>query len=63
MALYFKEISIYTRKLEKSGFTKEQAEAVANANAEALRDMAATQTLVSQRDLAETKADLEKFIT
>lgn len=57
----------YTQRLEKSGFTREQAEAMANANAEALRDMGEARELATKKDLAislaTTKADLEKSIS
>lgn len=62
MAAIIFDTLAYTQRLEKSGFTREQAEAVANANAEALRDMTATQELGTRKDLAEAKTNLEKSL-
>lgn len=56
----------YSNTLQATGMPREQAEAFAMANAEALRSMAATQELVTKQDfeiaLTKTKADLEKSI-
>ena len=62
MALVAFDTLAYSNTLERHGFPREQAEAIARANAEALRDMVATQELVTRKDLEVARADLEKSI-
>ncbi|MBD5641136.1 MAG: DUF1640 domain-containing protein, partial [Desulfovibrio sp.] len=49
MALVAFDTLAYSNTLERHGFPREQAEAIARANAEALRDMVATQELVTRK--------------
>ena len=62
MALVAFDTLAYSNMLERHGFPREQAEAIARANAEALRDIVATQELVTRKDLEIVRADLERAI-
>lgn len=52
----------YSAILQKSGVPREQADAMAKANAHALRDMVKSQELATKQDLIAVKHDLEKSI-
>ncbi|MBD5642032.1 MAG: DUF1640 domain-containing protein [Desulfovibrio sp.] len=62
MALVAFDTLAYSNRLEQNGFTREQAEAIAHANAEAMRDMLAAQEFVTKKDLLETQVALENRI-
>ncbi len=49
----------YSNKLQKSGVPREQGEAMAQANSEAIKDMANTQELVTKKDLALAIAQIQ----
>ena len=49
----------YSQKLQKSGVPREQAEAMAQANADAIKDMLNTQELVTKKDLALALAQIQ----
>ena len=50
----------YSNRLQKSGVPKEQADAMAQANAEAFRDMTEAGQLATKQDLAEAKHEILK---
>ncbi len=52
----------YSNKLQKSGVPKEQADAMAQANAEAFKDMASTRQLATKQDIAEAKHEILKWM-
>ena len=49
----------YSENMQKAGFTREQADAMARANSEAFNAMVATQHLATKEDVALVKHDLE----
>lgn len=49
----------YSEKMQKAGFTREQADATAKANAAAFQDMVNTQHLATKQDVLAAKPDLE----
>lgn len=57
----------YSKKLQHAGMPREQADAMANAQAEAIKNMVAAQELVTKRDLSialsDTKHELLKWMT
>lgn len=56
----------YSNRLQKAGMPREQAEAIVEANAEALKDMMAAHDLVTKKDLAlglaETRHEILKWM-
>ena len=56
----------YSQKLQKSGVPREQAEAMAQANADAMRDIISINELVTKKDLeialANTKHEILKWM-
>ncbi len=56
----------YSENMQKAGFTREQADAMAKANAEAIRDIININDLVTKKDmeiaLANTKHDILKWM-
>lgn len=52
----------YSNKLQKSGIPKEQADAMAQANAEAFKEMSATQQLATKQDILEAKHEILKWM-
>lgn len=53
----------YSENMQKAGFTREQADAMAKMNAEAFRDMVDTQQLATKQDLLSVKHELENRIS
>lgn len=49
----------YSENMQKAGFTREQADAMAKANADAFNAMVNTQQLATKQDVAIVKHDLE----
>ena len=49
----------YSENMQKAGFTREQADAMAKANADAFNAMVATQQLATKQDVTLVKHDLE----
>lgn len=49
----------YSENMQKAGFTREQADAMAKANAVAFQDMVDTQQLATKQDVLAVKHDLE----
>lgn len=52
----------YSNMLQKAGIPREQAEAITQANAQALQNFAVTQDLVTKKDLAETKHEILRWM-
>ncbi len=52
----------YSEKMQKAGFTREQADAMAKANAAAFNDMVDARQLATKQDLAELKHDILKWM-
>lgn len=52
----------YSENMQKAGFTREQADAMAKANALAFNDMVNTQQLATKQDLAELKHEILKWM-
>lgn len=52
----------YSNRLQQSGVPKVQVDAMAQANAEAFKDMMATQQLATKQDIAEAKHDILKWM-
>lgn len=52
----------YSNKLQKSGVPREQAEAMAQANSEAFKDMMLTQNLATKQDITEAKHEILKWM-
>ena len=52
----------YSNKLQKSGVPREQAEAMAMANAEAFNAMVDARQLATKQDLAELKHEILKWM-
>ncbi len=52
----------YSKTLQKSGFSQEQAEAMAKAQRNAMQEMIAAQQLVTKSDIQEMKHELLKWI-
>ena len=48
----------YSQKLQKSGVPREQAEAMAQANADAFKDMISTQQLATKQDIEEVRREI-----
>ena len=48
----------YSENMQKAGFTREQADAMAKANAEAFKTMITTQQLATKQDISEVKQDV-----
>ncbi len=49
----------YSEKMQKAGFTRDQADAMAKANSEAFKNMVDTQQLATKHDVELVKHDLE----
>lgn len=52
----------YANKLENAGFTRQQAEAQAQAQKEAFDEMMQAKELTTKKDLADTKHEMIKWI-
>lgn len=56
----------YSKKLQKAGIAREQADAIADAQADAMKEMSDAQELVTKKDLAialaDTKHDILKWM-
>lgn len=52
------DILAYSNRLQKSGIPREQADAMAQANADAFKDMTVTQQLATRQDIALVKEDI-----
>lgn len=52
----------YSNKLQSAGVPREQAEAMAAANAEAFKDMVSTQQLATKQDIADAKHEILKWM-
>ncbi len=52
----------YSEKMQKAGFTREQADAMAKANAEAMQNIVTVNELVTKKDLEIALAELKHEI-
>lgn len=52
----------YSENMQKAGFTREQADAMAKANSEAFSAMVDTQQLATKQDLLELKHEILKWM-
>ena len=52
----------YSENMQKAGFTREQADAMAKANSEALNSMVNTQQLATKQDLLDLKHEILKWV-
>lgn len=52
----------YSERMQKAGFTREQADAMAKANSTAFNAMVNTQQLATKQDLAELKHEILKWM-
>ena len=60
MAIVSFDTLAYSNRLQKSGIPKEQADAMAQANSEAFKDMVTTQQLATKQDIALLKHDISE---
>lgn len=58
MSLLAFDTLAYSESMQKAGFTREQADAMSKANAEAFRDMVVSQQLATKQDIAGTKQEI-----
>ena len=52
----------YSENMQKAGFTREQADAMAKANSEAFKVIVNTQQLATKQDLLELKHEILKWV-
>ena len=52
----------FSRKLQAAGVPREQAEAMADAHADAMKELVAAQDLATKADLLDTKHDIFKWM-
>lgn len=48
----------YSENMQKAGFTREQADAMAKANSAAFKDMISTQQLATKQDIEEVRREI-----
>ena len=52
----------YSENMQKAGFTRAQADAMARANSEAFRSMVDTQQLATKQDISDAKHEILKWM-